>query len=84
MCFRPPSAQKIEKVCPSCNAVNDGAAQTCTQCGVELPTLPPPPGQSSGAPDFISSPPPGQPGGVTPPKAPPAPPKMPPAVPPKK
>ncbi len=74
MCFRPPTAQKRENKCPKCDTVNLPEAEVCSNCGAELPKMPPPPGVSSstaGAPPKAPSAPP------APPKAPPAPPKKP-------
>jgi hypothetical protein len=76
MCFRPPTAQKKENKCPKCETVNEPEAEVCSNCGAELPKLPPPPGVSAAA---AGAPPPL--GGPVPPKAPPAPPKAPPAPP---
>ena len=73
MCFRPPTAQKKENKCPKCETVNLPEAEVCSNCGAELPKMPPPPGVSASAA--------GAPGSATPPKAPPAPPKAPPAPP---
>jgi hypothetical protein len=81
MCFRPPTAEKKENKCPNCFTVNPDDAQVCTNCGVKLNQLPPPPGVSASG---SVPPPPGQSGSITPPKAPPAPPKAPPVAPPKK
>ncbi len=69
MCFRPSDVKKTEKKCPSCETANPPDAAVCSNCGAQLPV------------SAASTPPPGAPGGVTPPKAPPAPPKAPPAPP---
>lgn len=52
--------------CPRCGAKNPITNEQCAKCGFKAPKTPPPPGQ---------------PRGITPPKAPPAPPKAPPAPP---
>ena len=50
MCFRPPTAKKLETKCPGCGAVCADSASVCPICGEAIPQLPPPPGVSGGAP----------------------------------
>ncbi len=76
MCFRPPTTQKAENKCPKCETVNLPNAAVCSNCGAELPKLPPPPGVSASAAGAAPKKAP-----LVPPKFPPVPPKAPPAPP---
>lgn len=78
MCFRPPSAAKIEKKCPDCGVSNPFAAEVCKDCGKPLPKTPAP-----GIPQAPGRPTAPVPGRAVPPRPPAAPPApiMPPAPP---
>ncbi|MCL1799451.1 MAG: hypothetical protein FWG23_06925 [Eggerthellaceae bacterium] len=44
MCFRPPTAEKEEAICPECETANSRDDVVCSSCGATLPRLAPPPG----------------------------------------
>jgi zinc-ribbon domain len=71
----PSTTQKAENKCPKCETVNLPDAVVCTNCGAELPKMPPSPGVSATGASPKVPPTIGAPGFMALPKAPPASPK---------